>query len=82
MLEEQRPVGATPEEIEGLLAAVPDLRQALAAATPEELATILETFADTTRPPGGGRRKSGIAGAVYGQTSATAYRFTETLSLG
>jgi hypothetical protein len=71
-----------------MLNAVPDLRKALAGATPEELAELMEAFdvtarynhlaktlelsvalapelAETKRPPGGGRRKSGIAGAGF-----------------
>jgi hypothetical protein len=100
MLEEQRPMGATPEEVEALLAAVPDLRPALEAATHEELAAIFETFdltarynhltktlelnvvlapelLETKRPPGGGRRKSGIAGARYEGVPTTAFRIEE-----
>lgn len=38
-----RPIGSTPEEIENLLAAVPDLRPALAAASSQEVAELLMT---------------------------------------
>jgi hypothetical protein len=105
LLEGQRPIGVSAEEVEDMLNGIPDLRQAMGAATPDELAEFLEAFdvtarynhltkaldltvvlspelADTERPPEGGRRKSGIAGAGFQQTSATAYRFTETHFLG
>jgi hypothetical protein len=43
-LEVRRPDGARPDEIEAMLAAVPDLRPSLKAAGPEELADLLEAF--------------------------------------
>ena len=42
LLEEPRPVGPSPDDIEDMPNAVLDLRQALDIATPEELAELLE----------------------------------------
>ena len=43
-LEDERPDGGRPAEIEAMLAAVPDLRPALRSASEEELAEILDRF--------------------------------------
>jgi hypothetical protein len=43
-LEVRRPDGARPDEIEAMLAAVPDLRPSLKTAGPEDLADLLEAF--------------------------------------
>jgi hypothetical protein len=43
-IEANRPQGIRPDEIEAMLDAVPDLRDELRKATPEELANLLEAF--------------------------------------
>ncbi len=54
-LEVRRPDGARPDEIEAMLAAVPDLRPSLQTAGPEELADLLEAFDVTAVYDKGGR---------------------------
>jgi hypothetical protein len=39
------------------------------------------TLVETKRPPGGGRRKSGIAGARYEGVPTTAFRIEEIRAL-
>jgi hypothetical protein len=43
-VESQRPSGAGPDEIEAMLDAVPDLRPALATASPQELVNLFDAF--------------------------------------
>jgi len=47
-IEARRPQGIRPDEIEAMLDAVPDLRDELRKATPEELADLLDAFDVTT----------------------------------
>ena len=106
-LASQRVHKPQPQEIEALLASLPDLRPALARYGPDDLADLFDAFniavtydkpthtlelaatvaaelvppPERLRPPRRRSQNSDIAGAGFGQTSATAFRITEIRQL-